>query len=346
MKNVAPISATTLDLDEPTPSAVHVPGKSSNWWVEVLSLSLLIASVVVGLESWKDWFSSVDRIICSVCVALGLGIAFIRSSWSGEESKTRLAFALAMWALALAAILMSVWLGRPRLCGIACGLALAGWCTMRVLGENVQHGMMLGLVFAIPTAIDAFAARGAFDWLESIALNVTSGLADAASLSHVRVEGQLIFGLGVADRFFCEGKWDSVVSFFGIAIFCILAFRRNLLAGAIAIVMSAVIWIAVRASAWVWLASTGIGDGVWYDWSFGLEVGLFLLGAILVVSIDQFISALLEPIPFEFINTDFPLFAFIWNWLCALPTLTVNVPQRESDFGDIEDDVNSLEKET
>ncbi len=346
MTNAVPVSVTKLDLDEPAPGTVDASKKSNDWWVEAISIVILIVAVFVGLESWKDWFSSVDRVLCSICVAVGLVVAFIRSDWVGEVSTKRLGFAVAMWALALLAILLSISMGRPRLCGIACGLTLAGWCTMRVLGENVQHGMMLGLVFAIPTAIDAFAVRGAFDWLASIALNVTSGLADAASLSHVREGERLIFGLGVADRFSCVGKWDSVVSFFGIAIFCILAFRRNLITGVLAMVMSAIVWIAVRASAWVGLASIGIRNGVWYEWSFGLEVGLFLLGAILVVSIDQFISTLFEPIPFEFINTDFPLFAFVWNWLCALPTLTVNVPQRDGEFGEIDDDSDRMEMES
>ncbi len=344
MTNAVPIPVTKLDLDEPTP--VDASKRSNHWWVEAVSVTLLIVAVIVGLESWREWFSSVDRVLCSICVAVGLVVAFIRSDWVGEVSMPRLGFAVTMWALALLAIFLSISMGRPRLCGIACGLTLAGWCTIRVLGENVQHSMMLGLVFAIPTAIDAFAARGAFDWLESIALNVTSGLADAASLSHVREGGRLIFGLGVADRFSCVGKWDSVVSFFGIAIFCILAFRRNLITGVLAIVMSAIIWIAVRATAWVGLASIGIRNGVWYDWFFSFEVGLFLLGAILVVSIDQFVSTLFEPIPFEFINTDFPLFAFVWNWLCALPTLTVNVPQRDGEFGDIEDEDDEMEMET
>jgi len=346
MTNAVPIPVTKLDLDEPTPGTANAMSKSSMWWVEVLSIVILVVAVFVGLDSWREWFSSVDRVLCSLCVAIGLVVALVRSSWNGEESKSRVAFAVAMWGLALVAILLSIFLGRPRLCGIACGLALAGWCTMRVLGENVQQGIMLGSVFAIPTAIDAFAARGAFDWLESIALNVTSGLADAASQSHVREGDRLIFGLGVADRFSCVGKWDSVVSFFGIAIFCILAFRRNFVSGVLAIVMSAIIWIAVRATAWVGMAWMGISNGVWYEWSFGLEVGLFLLGAILVLSIDQFISTLFEPIPFEFINTDFPLFAFVWNWLCALPTLTVNVPEREGNFGEIEESAKRMEMET
>lgn len=346
MSNKVPVSATKNDLDEPVPGSVGSPAQSAGWWVEAVSITLLIVALGSGLESWREWFSSVDRFLCSICVIVGLAVAFIRSNWEGEISKTRFAFAFAMWGLALVAILVSLLLGRPRLCGIAVGLALAAWCTMRVLGENIQHGMMLGLVFAIPTAIDAFAARGAFDWLESIALHVTSGLSDSASLSHVREGGQLIFGKGVADRFSCVGEWDSVVSFFGIAIFCILAFRRNLVPGLLAIIMSAIIWIAVRATAWVALAWFGVSNGLKYEWSFGLEVGLFVLGALLVISIDQFISTLFEPIPFEFINTDFPLFAFVWNWLCALPTLTVYVPQREGEFGEIEDDSEPLKMES
>ncbi len=345
MTNAVPVSATTNDLDEPREANAGRLPASRHWWIDALSITLVLVALGAGQESWKDWFSSEDRVLCSICVVIGLAVAFIRSTWVGEITKARLAFAFAMWGMAIVAIVLSLMLGRPRLCGIAVGLTLAGWCTLRVLGENIQHGMMLGLVFAIPTAIDAFAARGAFEWLESIALSVTSGLADSASLCHAREGGQLIFGLGEAKRFSCVGEWDSVVSFFGIAIFCILAFRRNLVPGLLSIVFSAIVWIAVRATAWVGLASMGISNGIWYQWTFGLEFGLFVLGAVLVVSIDQFIAALFEPIPFEFINTDFPLFAFVWNWLCALPTLTVNVPQREGEFGEIEDDSEQLEWE-
>lgn len=346
MKNVVPLSVTTQDMDEPNVSTRNESTITEGWWIEVLSLTLLIGGGMVGLNSWVDWFSSVDRVICSVCVVVGLIVAFYRSDWQGESSRSRLIIALSLWCLAGLAIWMSFSLARPRLSGIACGLSLAGWCTMRILGENVQHSLMLGLVFWIPTAIDAFASRGAFDSLESIAINVTSGIADAAEQSHVREGERLIFGLGVADRFSCVGKWDSVVSFFGIALFCILAFRRNLLAGFVAIAMSAFVWIAVRASAYVGLAWLGIRNGIWYDWSFGFELGLFVLGTILVVSLDQLTSALLEPIPFEFINTDFPLFAFVWNWLCGLPALTVSVPQRDSEFGDLEEDFDEVEMGT
>ncbi len=329
MKNAVPVSAIALEMDEHE----SIPGQTSkpsrHLWIEVLSIFLLVAAVLVGLDFWKDWFSSVDRVICSFLVLIGSIVAFGRSTWQGEQTRSRFVFAGLFFCLAVIVICSSYCLGRPKLSGIACGLILTAWCLMRILGESYQHSLSLGMVFAIPSAIDAVAARGAFQWLESNAIAVTSGLADAAEQANVREGEKLIFGLGVADKFSCLGNWDSILSFFGIAMFCILSFRRNFLPGVIAIAMSAFVWIAVRGSAWAVLTWLGNRNNIWYDWSLDLEIGLFLLGAMLLVSIDQFISALLEPIPFEFINLDFPLFAFIWNWLCGLPTLTVTVPQRE-----------------
>ncbi|HUP82383.1 MAG TPA: hypothetical protein VM260_27765 [Pirellula sp.] len=345
MKNAVPVSVTTLELDEPQKPWSEVSTVYRHWWIEAWAVAMLLAALMVGLDFWRDWFSSVDRVICSICVLVGLIVAFIRSAWQGEQSTGRFVIAAFLFSLAVVTIGMSFSFGRPKLSGIACGLILAAWCSLRILGENVQHSMMLGSVFAIPSAVDAMDARGTFKWLESVAINVTSGLADAAEQAHVREGTRLIFGLGVADRFSCVGKWDSVVSFLGIGVFCVLAFRRNLLSGLVAISMAAIVWISVRASAWVVLAWMGIRNGIWYEWSFGFEVGIFLLGAFLVISIDQLFSAMLEPIPMEFINTDFPLFAFLWNWLSGLPTLTVTQTQGESYFGEIDDDLGRADLE-
>lgn len=331
MKNAVPVSAIALEMDEQDSDSA--PGQTSKSllhpWIEVLSIVLLAAAVFVGLDFWRDWFSYVDRVICSVCLLLGLIVAFSRSTWQGEPTWSRIIFAGLLFCLAAIVIGSSYYLARPKLSGIACGLILAAWCSIRILGESYQHSLSLGLGFFIPSGIDALAAGGAFHWLESIAISVTSGLADAAEQANVREGEKLIFGLGVADQFSCLGKWDSVLSLFGIALFCILTFRRNFLPGVLAIAMSALVWIAVRGSAWAVFIWLGNRNGIWYDWTFGLEIGLFVLGAMLVVSIDQFFSALLEPIPDEFINLDFPLFAMVWNWLCGLPKLTVTVPQRE-----------------
>jgi len=329
MKNAVPVSAIALEMDEQDSALVQTAKSSRHPWIEVLSIVLLAAAVFVGLDFWEDWFSSVDQVICSVCLLIGLMVAIGRSTWQGEQTRSRIFFAGLLFCLAAIVIGSSYYLARPQLSGIACGLILAAWCSVRILGESVQHSLSLGLAFFIPSSINALAALGAFHWLESIAISVTSGLADAAEQTNVREGEKLIFGLGVVDQFSCLGKWDSVLSLFGIAMFCILSFRRNFLPGVITIAMSVLVWIAVQGSAWVVLISLGNRNGIWYDWTFGLELGLFLLGAMLVVSIDQFFSALLEPIPFEFINLDFPLFAMVWNWLCGLPKLTVTVPQRE-----------------
>ena len=339
MKNAVPVSVTTLDMDEPEAPAVDVFINGRHAWIDVLSIVLLAIAVLVGLDFWSDWFSSVDRIICSVCVLIGLIVAFFRSTWEGNLTRPRIAFACVLCCMAGVLICISYFVGRPKLSGIACGLILAAWCSMRILGESYQHRLALGLVFAIPSAIDAVAARGAFSWLESVAVSVTSGLADATDQSHVREDDKLIFGPGVANNFSCLGKWDSLLSFFGISVFCILAFRRNLVAAIVAVTLSALVWIAVRGSAWVTLVWLGNQNGDWYEWSPGFEIGLFFFGALLVVSIEQLFSALLEPIPFEFINTDFPLFAIGWNWLSGLPKLTITVPQREdaSDQVEMED---------
>ena len=338
MKNAVPVTPIELEIDEQ--SSIPGPTTESSYhpWIELLLIPLLAAAVYFGIDFWKDWFSSVDRVICSVCVLIGLIVAFGRSAWGGRRSSSRFAFAGLLCFAASIVIFASYNLGRPKLSGISCGLILAAWCILRILGESYQHSLSLGLVFAIPSAVDAFAQRGAFDWLESVAIKFTSGLADAAELTHVQEGEKLIFGLGVADQFSCLGKWDSLLSLFGIAVFCVLSFRRNFVSGLFAIAISTCVWIAVRGSAWVVLAWLGNRNGIWHEWSPGLEIGLFFFGAILVVSIDQFISAILEPIPFEFVNLDFPLFAFAWNWLCGLPRLTVTVPQRE-DFSQDEMEV-------
>ncbi len=329
MKNAVPVSAIALEMEEQDSAPGQALNPSLHRWIEVLSIVLLAAAVFVGLDFWGDWFSSVDRVICSVCLLIGLIVAFGRSTWQGEQTRSRIIFAGLLFGLAAISIGSSYYLARPKLSGIACGLILAAWCSLRILGESYQHSLSFGLGFFIPSSIDALAARGAFDWLESIAISVTSGLADLAEQANVREGEKLIFGLGVADQFSSLGTWDSVLSLFGIAVFCILSFRRNFLPGVVAIAMAALVWIAVRGAAWAVLIWLGNRNGIWYDWTLGLEIGLFLLGATLVFSIDQYFSALLEPIPSEFINLDFPFFAMVWNWLCGLPKLTVAVPQRE-----------------
>jgi len=342
MKNAVPVAEITLVANDPDNTESGSSRSSGGLWIEVVAILLFIAALVAGLEFWKDWISSVDRMICTFCVSVGLIVAFCRSEWRGESSKARIFFGLALFCIAGAILGASYGLGRPKLAGIACGFTLAAWSSLRIVGESVQNSLSFGLVFGIPSLVDSIADRGGFDWLESVALYVTSGLADAVELSHVREGNKLLFGLGIADRFSCVDDWDSVLSFFSIAIFCILSFRRNLLGGVLTAILSVITWIAVRGTAWVAIVWLGNTRGIWYESSIGCEVGLFLFGALLVVSIDQFVAAMLEPIPLELTNLDFPLFLFLWNWICGLPKLTLSLPQRDDNFSkEMEDDYDS-----
>ena len=288
MKNTVRVTATTLESDEVRPQAVKLAPSSRYPWVEALSVGLLVPAVYGGMDFWRDWFVSFDRVICSVFVLLGAIVGLVRSDWGSDRSLARFVLSLTFFAAAAGLIFLSKSLGSPWLSCIACGFVLAGWCSYRILGESVYYSASLGLIFAIPSFIDVLAAQGLFDWLEIQSATLASGLADTVELSHAREGSKIIFGLGTADQFGCQGKWDSVVSFFGIAVFCVLAFRRNLICGALTISLSGIVWIAVQGTAWVTLAWLGNRNGVWYEWSPELEIGLFLIAMVLVVSIDQF----------------------------------------------------------
>ena len=225
MKNAVPVAEITLETDDRETPASRMRARPTALWIELITTLLLVAAIVAGLEFWKEWFSSVDRGICTICVMVGLVVAFCRSEWHGDMSNARLIFGIALFCIAVVTLGASYGLGRPRLAGIACGLILSAWCTLRILGESIQQSLSLGLVFAIPSFVDSFADRGGFAWLESVAISVTSGLADAVELSHVREGQKLIFGMGIADRFSCVDNWDSVLSFFSIAVCCILCFQ-------------------------------------------------------------------------------------------------------------------------
>ena len=73
-------------------------------------------------------------------------------------------------------------------------------------------------------------------------------------------------------------------------------------------------------------------------WNTTLEVSLFLIGALLIVSLDQLFSSFLAPIPLEFINPDFPLVAISWNSIVGLPNLNPEVPSLATAVEDFNED--------
>ncbi len=183
----------------------------------------------------------------------------------------------------------------------------------------------------VPSIVDACEQRGGFEFIESCALNLTSGLAEANSQFHIQRDGAIEFGHGVADRFSSVGRWDSILPFVGISFFCIYVFRRNLIPSVLIIVSAFLVWMAIRATAWVAFSWYAERNEVWPEWGMGMQLFLFALGAVMIVLLDQFFAALFEPIPAEFINEDLPLAATVWNGMVSLPSLCFKIPQRSFD---------------
>ncbi len=301
---------------------------SVNWLLDAVAMALVYVALIVGLDSWKSCLSSPDRTLCSVCLLLGICVALVRSNWQGTLSKLRVWFEIILFAVASLFLCIGLATSNPLWGGIAFGVIFAGWCVGRIRGESVSHALFLGLMFVVPFAIKPLADFGCFEWLESLTITMTSLLADAAGQPHASEDGAILFKQGIADHFSCIGAWDSLVSLFGVSLFCILAFRRNLLAATATVAMPVVVWAAVRSVAWVILSYLAYSNETWYPWTFEMELGIFLLGATLVVSLDRFFANVFKPIPFGLFNTESPLGAFAWNWLCGLPQLELRIPKQ------------------
>ncbi len=324
MKNLKPVADSNLALGTQQMSSKRED--SHNWWFDVAALTLACLAFYIGLDYWKNLFSSADRVICIAFVIMGIAIAFERSNWNGDRTLIRTWLARILCGLSALLICLSVVLSNPLWSSVACSTLLAGWCMARIRGDSIWHPLFLGLVLLMPFAIDGLANRGMFEWLESTTIASTSLLADAAGQPHARTDGTIWFRHGIADHFSCIGKWDSLVSLFGVSLFCTLVFRRNLLTSSLGILLSAFVWIAVRSVAWATLSYLGNSNETWYPWSLAIELGGWAMACALVVSLDQFVYSILKPIPFELFNPDSPLCAFFWNWLCGLPNLILRVP--------------------
>lgn len=324
MKTLEPKANSALD---PELQRMNTNREGSfNVWIGLAALVLACMAMVSGLNFWRHLFSSTDRVICFSFVIMGLAIALARSTWRGHKTRFRTIFATLLFALTAILICLSVVLSNPLWGGVACSTLLAGWCMVRIRGDSFWHPLFLGLVLLVPFAIEVMAIRGLFDWLESTTIAITSLLADVAGQAHATSDQTILFPRGIADHFSTIGKWDSAVSLLGVSLFCVLAFRRSLLASSITMGFSCIVWMTVRSVGWVTLSTLANRNETWYAWSFGMECGLFLIGVVLIVSLDQFFGNLFHPIPFEHVNPDSPLCSFCWNWLCGLPNLVLRVP--------------------
>ena len=341
MTSAVPASAKTIEMEDRDDANRSGPTHWSSCWIELVSFGLIVGSALPSHRFWQTLFSTADRTVLSVCIAAGLIIAIAQAAWRGNQSKWRIASAVLLWISALVLIGLSfggeqsAFFQQPL---VAIGLAFAGWCAARVRGESLAFALSLGGAITFPAGIEWMNRTGWDTLIESFAANLTAGLADASHFFNIREGSNIFFVNGVASRFSSIGELDSVVSFIAVGVFILLVRRRSLLSAVVTIAVSILVWLAVRAVAWVILLHLGARNGSWYEWSFPMELGCLIVGCLLIVSLQEFFSELLQPIPLEFSNTDFPLFTMGWNWICGLPKLTVSVPQRDSDFGPIDEE--------
>jgi len=245
--------------------------------------------------------------------------------------------AVGLWITAAILLVTSVTVQTLWMAPIATSLGIAGWCVSRLRGEHIMFGVSVAMVWGFPVVLYFLAASSLFESIESLSVSMTSGLSDMVGLSHIREGNSILYGPGLADQFSCVGSLDGVIGFLGLATGFGLLFRRKLLPAFSTIAMTLVVWLSLKSTAWTILCYQSNANNTWYEWSPWLNIGIFVLGGVLILSLDRFFASIFEPIPLEFINADFPLFALFWNWLCGLPKLVIAAPERETDFGPSEE---------
>ena len=75
MKNVETVSDSILALE-----SQHIDSNKKGsfaWSFDLAGIILSSTAFYVGQDAWKNWFSSPDRILFSVCAFLGVLIAFV-----------------------------------------------------------------------------------------------------------------------------------------------------------------------------------------------------------------------------------------------------------------------------
>jgi|GEM_PF-904170 len=296
-------------------------------WFDPIASVLMGLSIVAGLSVWSTVFETPDRILCFGLIAAGLFVGLARSRWRGELSKRRTQIAWTLLGLAAISVASALLFSNPSLGVISGGLTLASWCSVRMLGERVTQALLLGLMLWTPFLVQQKVADGSFAWLESATVATTSILADAGSQAHAREENTVLFGRGIADQFAVIGRWDGVLIPIGFALFCILAFRRNLVSGSILLALSVLVWVAVRSSAWVLLSYFANRNETWYEWTWNLELSLLLFSIVMVLCLDRWFAIVFAPVPFALFNPESPLSSYLWNWLCDLPSPVLRIPK-------------------
>ncbi len=329
MKNQASPSGPKLDspLTSEKSTSQQLSSRGINIGFDLIALMLASATIFAGAFSSSVYFGSPDRKIFFALTLLGLGFGLLRSRWNSDQPQSRARFLWLGYAVSTAFLLVGILNSRTELVSIALSVIVAVWCSGRMRGEPLSRGVFIGAAILFPFALEMFVKKGCFEWFDSLTLSITSLLADAFSQPHARTNGLILFKLGTADHFASHGVWDSAIALMGVSLFCTYTFRRGLLVATMGIFLAVATWVACRSLAWLVLSSLSNRYGTWYEWTMIIESIVFAIGVIWVIGLDQFLGECLKPIPFDRVDPDCPLLAYVWNWICSLPQVILRIPK-------------------
>ena len=205
--------------------------------------------------------------------------------------------------------------------GIAGFLILTGCCLARMRGDSLAYCIFVGLVISILASVEVLKDYGSFKALQSFSLWITSIVASQIGQTNVLVDDTILFRHFNADEFFCVGRWNSVLCYLGVGVFCVLSFGRRLVPAGLTLVASVMVWPVVICALYIAISFLAPESEMpsRSTWSFYIELVASLLGVVVIIGVDCFVAAFFRPIPSKLLRSEDPFLSYVWNWLCELP---------------------------
>lgn len=349
-----PARVVDIPLDELTAPTSRKRDRTPRFNWQVSRRDLLVdagAIACVLIAFWaataylKPWFSSSDRYLVMAFVFAGALIGAIRGKHAGPLSNSKIWAAAFFSLLGVTSVGWAIWTNESRLALFGLFASISTWSLLRIRGESVAFAISLASVALLPLLIEAFDLASLFDTLQWRTVTFASGVSDMLSIPHVRESTTIVYGFGTADAFEIVGTCSGLLTLLGLAGFSILAFRRALLCSVLLTISTVFIWGAARSVTWIIIAIISERSQVWTAWSTNIEIASFAISALLVLCVDHWLACVLAPIPTSMIVNDYPLFSLLWNWVCSLPKLEIELPPTHHGLDSSPDAAESLELE-
>ncbi len=343
-----PVEVAELPTESPPKPKDHSDTASPRMlaqglWIDGIGIAICSIGLVASREFWGRWLASSDQLLFTAIGCAGLMISVGRSFLWKSRGPIRLKTGVALLMMAAIVALLGFIPNGAIAGAVAVGMGLGAWSILRFPGEAISHGIFVGMLAILPVLWHRMQQAGILDGVEPLVVQSLSDMSDFMVFPHVREGNTIAFGYGTADYFRVTGAWDGLMGLVGVWGFLTLLFRRRLVSGALTLLSTPFVWIAVRTLVWTALVMMSSGNEQWHEWTFAVGVVGFSAACLMMLGLDLFYSAIFSPIPFEYISTDFPLFAILWNWICGLPELTSYAPIQDSDFVPFEVEAGSHE---